>query len=184
MRLGRRSLTGLIIVASCAALAGCGGSSRDAPKTSASAAHPPPKTAQAGTVKRPPRSDADFERAANRLCAEAGGKITALPPISKGEFMSRVVYQEGLIRQLVADLKTLQPPPAKLPGFKRFLGETSAQPRIIDDTVFALRLRNVREARAQARKLSATGNAADHAAASIGLADCARDYRPVPHPTA
>jgi hypothetical protein len=104
--------------------------------------------------------------------------------LSKGNFLSQVSYEQGLIRRLVADLNVLRPPAAKRRGFEKFLSETAAQPRIIDRAIAALRARRASRASALLKQLGTRGDAADRAAASIGLTDCARDYTPVPHPTA
>ncbi|MGI8579246.1 MAG: hypothetical protein ACR2K9_01670 [Solirubrobacteraceae bacterium] len=165
-----------------AALAGCG---ENKPKLPGSTSSPQAATRTGGASPATRRQPAaDFERTANRLCADAGSKVTALPPLTQSNFLSQIPYEQELIRGLVARLRPLRPPAAQRRGFARFLSDTAAQPGIIDGAIAALRKRRAGEAKALLTRLAAKGRTADHAAASIGLADCARDYSPVPHPTA
>ncbi len=179
MRIGvRQGFTWLAVPFAVAALAGCG-ETKSKPATSAVRPQAATKAAPASPAKQ-----GDFERAANRLCADAGAKVGALPPLAKSNFLPQVRYEQGLIRSLIARLRPLHPPPGKRRGFARFLSDTSAQPVIIDGAIAALRSRRAHEARVLLKRLAAKGESSDRAAASIGLADCARDYSPVPHPTA
>lgn len=178
----RRGAPWLASLVAFAALAGCG-TSGPKPGGPAGRLTPATKTTETSSGRRT-QAVPSFERTANRVCADAGSKITALPPLSRSDFLSQTRYEQELIRGVVARLKTLRPPEAKRRGFARFLSDTAAQPGIIDDAISALRKRRAGEARTLLKRLAAKGESADRAAASIGLADCARDYSPVPHPTA
>lgn len=131
-----RVATWLSVLLTPAALVGCGKNGSEPP---APAARPQATTTTTGaSPAKPAQTGPSFDRTANRLCADAGAKITALPPLGKGNFLSQVRYEQGLLRGLVAHLKPLRPPAVKRRGFERFLRDTAAQADIIDGVISAL----------------------------------------------
>ncbi|MGI8800803.1 MAG: hypothetical protein ACR2KV_01315 [Solirubrobacteraceae bacterium] len=112
-----------------------------------------------------------YAQHADRLCAAAGAKIEHLSAgLTTRVLLTREVT---ILAVLVRRLKAIRPPAAQAKQYRAFVSETGAQ---VADIRRSLASSDPPTVVALLNRAVGAGRASNAAAASLGLAACARDY--------
>jgi hypothetical protein len=120
-------------------------------------------------------SSSNFTRRADTACSAAARQIEALP---RKQSVAQIDSELSIVSRLARQLETITPPARDKNNFTAFINETKDQVTDVRTALAAAKRHDTRTVTQYLNATAAAGGASNETAKLLGLAACAKNYKP------